>query len=203
MGHLWVTHTRAPGGEASRRRGRWRRRRHRTCVHRRARWRAPPRGTQRRTRHRRMTTVSSTSSFRRRRRRRGRLLPASLGVNRQAAGRGSTVGAGCAARRAASAPSPPHLHSTRALSAIDPCCGHELARRGSPSAARAGSGYICYRVWVHLLSGSVSQSVSYFTVPPRAHPSTGSQSGSATPSIRIQVSFTTPLTPAPASDIVR
>jgi hypothetical protein len=27
----------------------------------------------------------------------------------------------------------------------------------------------------------VSQSVSYFTVPPRAHPSTGSQSGSATP----------------------
>ena len=26
-----------------------------------------------------------------------------------------------------------------------------------------------------------SQSVSYFTVPPRAHPSTGSQSGSATP----------------------
>ena len=26
----------------------------------------------------------------------------------------------------------------------------------------------------------VSQSVSYFTVPPRAHPSTGSQSGSAT-----------------------
>ena len=36
---------------------------------------APPRrGTQRRTRYRRMTTVSSTSSFRRRRRRRGRLL---------------------------------------------------------------------------------------------------------------------------------
>ena len=27
----------------------------------------------------------------------------------------------------------------------------------------------------------VSQSVSYFTVPPRAHPSTGSQSGSAAP----------------------
>ena len=26
-----------------------------------------------------------------------------------------------------------------------------------------------------------SQSVSYFTVPPRAHPSTGSQSGSAAP----------------------
>ena len=26
----------------------------------------------------------------------------------------------------------------------------------------------------------LSQSVSYFTVPPRAHPSTGSQSGSAT-----------------------
>ena len=35
-------------------------------------------------------------------------------------------------------------------------------------------------------------SVSYFTVPPRAHPSTGSQSGSATPG-RTQV----PSTPAP------
>ena len=75
---------------------------------------APPRrGTQRRTRHRRRmtTTVSSTSSFRRRRRRR-RLL------GRQAAGRGTTFGAGCAARRAASAPSPPHqLLSARAHSA--------------------------------------------------------------------------------------
>ena len=30
---------------------------------------------------------------------------------------------------------------------------------------------------------TVSQSVSYFTVPPRAHPSTGSQSGSATPGL--------------------
>ena len=29
----------------------------------------------------------------------------------------------------------------------------------------------------------LSQSVSYFTVPPRAHPSTGSQSGSATPGL--------------------
>ena len=28
-----------------------------------------------------------------------------------------------------------------------------------------------------------SQSVSHFTVPPRAHPSTGSQSGSATPGL--------------------
>ena len=79
----------------------------------------PPRGTQRRTRHRRMTTVSSTSSFCRRRRRR-RLL------GRQAAGRGTTFGAGCAARRAASAPSPPHrLHSTRAHSApsVGRCTG--------------------------------------------------------------------------------
>ena len=78
-------------------------------------------GTQRRTRHRRMTTVSSTSSFRRRRRRRrrGRLLDL---LGRRAAGRGTTFGAGCAAQRAASAPSPPHLHSMRALSAIDPCC---------------------------------------------------------------------------------
>ena len=73
--------------------------------------RRPRRGTQRRTRHRRMTTVSSTSSFCSRRRRR-RLL------GRQAAGRGTTFGAGCAARRAASASSPPHhLHSTRAHSA--------------------------------------------------------------------------------------
>ena len=32
-------------------------------------------------------------------------------------------------------------------------------------------------------SRPVSQSVSYFTVPPRAHPSTGSQSGSATPGV--------------------
>ena len=30
---------------------------------------------------------------------------------------------------------------------------------------------------------SDSQSVSYFTVPPRAHPSTGSQSGSAAPGL--------------------
>ena len=30
---------------------------------------------------------------------------------------------------------------------------------------------------------SAGQSVSYFTVPPRAHPSTGSQSGSATPGL--------------------
>jgi hypothetical protein len=53
-------------------------RRHRTCVHQRARWRAPPWGTQRRTRHRRMTTdVSSTSSFRRRRRRRCLRMPRS------------------------------------------------------------------------------------------------------------------------------
>ena len=71
------------------------------------------------TRHRaRLTMVSSTSSFRRRRRRRrGRLL------GRQAAGRGSTFGAGCAAGRAASAPSPPHLHAqhARALNANTPC----------------------------------------------------------------------------------
>ena len=82
---------------------------------------APPRrGTQRRTRHRRRitTTVSSTSSFCRRRRR--RLL------GRQTAGRGTTFGAGCAARRAASAPSPPHhLLSARAHSApsVGRCTG--------------------------------------------------------------------------------
>jgi len=100
---------------------RWRRRRHQTCVHRRARWRAPPWGTQRRTRHRRITTVSSTSGGFHRRRRRRRLR------GRHAEGRGTTFGADCAAQRAASAPSPPHVHSTRARSAPS-CCGHELAR---------------------------------------------------------------------------
>ena len=49
----------------------------------------------------------------------------------------------------------------------------------------------------YLISYSVSQSVSYFTVPPRAHPSTGgSQSGSAAPGLRLSVSqsryFTVP-----------
>ena len=105
----------------------WRRRRHRTCVHRRARWCAPPWGTQRRTRHCRITTVSSTSGFHRRRRRRLR--------GRQAAGRGTTFGAGCAARRAASAPSPPHLHRTRARSA--PSIRAALARAGPIKSPRA------------------------------------------------------------------
>ena len=81
----------------------------------------PPWGTQRRTRHRRMTTVSSTSGGFHRRRLRRRLR------GRHAAGRDTIFGAGCAAQRAASAPSPPHLHSTRARSAPS-CCGHELAR---------------------------------------------------------------------------
>jgi hypothetical protein len=108
---------------------RWRRRRRRTCVHRRARWRAPPWGTQRRTRHRRMTTVSSTRSFRGRRRRHLRGC--------QAAGRGTTFGAGCAARRAASAPSPPHLHSTRA--------------RAAPSIRAAGTSWPDLRVRAQLL----------------------------------------------------
>jgi hypothetical protein len=98
----------------------------------------PPWGTQRRTRHRRMTTVSSTSGGFHRRRRRRRCLR-----GRQAAGQGTTFGAGCAARRAASAPSPPHLHSTRARSAPS-CCGHELAptweSERSSSVARARQG---------------------------------------------------------------
>ena len=89
----------------------------------------PPWGTQRRTRHRRITTVSSTSGgFHRRRRRCLR--------GRQAAGRGTTFGAGCAAQRAASAPSPPHLHRTRARSA--PSIRAARARAGpikSPSAS--------------------------------------------------------------------
>ena len=88
----------------------------------------PPRGTQRRTRHRRRvtTTVSSTSSFRRRR---GCLL-GSRRRGRQAAGRGSTFGAGCAARRAASAPS-----SARAACVGRSLHGHELALLGSRSAS--------------------------------------------------------------------
>ena len=90
---------------------------------------SPPRGTQRRTRHRRMTTVSSTSSFCRCRRRR-RLL------GRQAAGRGTTFGAGCAARRAASAPSPPHhLLSARVHSA--PSVGRSAGTSWSDLGVRA------------------------------------------------------------------
>ena len=91
----------------------------------------PPWGTQRRARHRRITTVSSTSGGFHRRRRRRRLLR-----GRQTEGRGTTFGAGCAARRAASAPSPPHLHRTRARAA--PSIRAALARAGpikSPSAA--------------------------------------------------------------------
>ena len=90
----------------------------------------PPWGTQRRTRHRRMTTVSSTRSFHRRRRR--RLLRGC-----QAAGRGTTLGAGCAARRASSATSPPHLHSTRA--------------RSAPSIRAAGTSWPDLGVRAHLL----------------------------------------------------
>ena len=93
---------------------------------------APPRrGTQRRTRHRRRitTTVSSTSSFCRRRRLR-RLL------GRQTAGRGTTFGAGCAARRAASAPSPPHhLLSARAHS--EPSVGRSAGTSWSDLGVRA------------------------------------------------------------------
>ena len=44
----------------------------------------------------------------------------------------------------------------------------------------------------------VSQSVSYFTVPPRAHPSTGSQSSSATPG-RTQVPSTRSTAPGDSS----
>ena len=98
---------------------RWERRRRRTCVHPRARWRAPPRGRRRRTQHRCMSTVSSPSSFCRRCRRRRLLGP-------QAAARGTTLSSGCDARRAASAPSPPHhLHSTSAHSApsVGRCTG--------------------------------------------------------------------------------
>ena len=39
---------------------------------------------------------------------------------------------------------------------------------------------------------SVSQSVSYFTVPPRAHPSTGSQSGSAAPVLTQSTEYSLP-----------
>ena len=47
----------------------------------------------------------------------------------------------------------------------------------------------CCQLYSQVNSSQVSQSVSYFTVPPRAHPSTGSQSGSATPG-RTQVPST-------------
>jgi hypothetical protein len=63
-------------------RNRARRRGHRTCAPTRPKARPHRRGTQKRTRHRRVTTVSSTSSFRRRRRRRRRCRL--LGVKPQA-----------------------------------------------------------------------------------------------------------------------
>ena len=99
----------------------------------------PPRGTQRRTRHHRRvtTTVSSTSSFRRRRRGRGRLL-GSRRRGRQAAGRGSTFGADCAARRAASAPSSNHRPRAQYAS-VGRCADRgrwpDSRARGSPSAS--------------------------------------------------------------------
>ena len=40
-----------------------------------------------------------------------------------------------------------------------------------------------FTLLITVKSSQVSQSVSFFTVPPRAHPSTGSQSGSATPGL--------------------
>jgi hypothetical protein len=93
---------------------------------------APPRrGTQKRTRHRRMTTVVVEN----------KKLPSPPPPPPrpppwgQAAGRGTTFGAGCVARRDASAPLPPHLQSTRALSAIDPCCCMR-ARARHPSLER-------------------------------------------------------------------
>ena len=49
--------------------------------------------------------------------------------------------------------------------------------------ARAGDPLIFLSVEQNNKVASVSQSVSYFTVPPRAHPSTGSQSGTATPGL--------------------
>ena len=101
-------------------------------MHRRARRRAPHRrGTQKRTRHRRMTTVVVEN----------KKLPSPPPPPPrpppwgQAAGRGTTFGAGCVARRDASAPLPPHLQSTRALSAIDPCCCMR-ARARHPSLER-------------------------------------------------------------------
>ena len=97
---------------------RWRCRRHQTCVCTDAPDGARPRG-ERKDALDTGVEHSSTSSFCRRRRRR-RLL------GRQAAGRGTTFGAGFAARRAASAPSPPHhLQSTRAHSApsVGRCTG--------------------------------------------------------------------------------
>ena len=102
---------------------RWRRRRHQTCVCTDAPDGARPRG-ERKDALVHSTPVSSTSSFCRRRRRR-RLL------GRQAAGRGTTFGAGCAARRAASAPSPPHL---------DTCTARARTQRHRLVAARARAG---------------------------------------------------------------
>ena len=53
------------------------------------------------------------------------------------------------------------------------------ARRTTTGPVETHRGGRKLKLWK--VSLSVSQSVSYFTVPPRAHPSTGSQSGSAAP----------------------
>ena len=67
-----------------------------------------------------------------------------------------------------------HARYSTGTTAIETCVA-------APSRRRPAAGYLYNS---RTVSGTrVSQSVSYFTVPPRAHPSTGSQSGSATPGL--------------------
>ena len=62
------------------------------------------------------------------------------------------------------------------LTPFSNCTGRPVMRTTGMGADR------CSMAGMGVGAGSLkSQSVSYFTVPPRAHPSTGSQSGSATP----------------------
>ena len=78
---------------------------------------------------------------------------------------------------------------SRAASTNERLLRPRLRNRGAPAPRGAGAdrarppGSPPHSVALHARRSDpkVSQSVSYFTVPPRAHPSTGSQSGSADP----------------------
>ena len=69
-----------------------------------------------------------------------------------------------------------HARAGRAPTTHDSTRAPGMASRGPPT----GPSLLTIARLSRRPSFSVSQSVSYFTVPPRAHPSTGSQSGSAT-----------------------
>ena len=106
---------------------------------------------------------------------RRRSAPASVGVGRRVGGRPRSSGVALVPR-AALLLVPSHSRRDR------------IRRRGEP---RAGRPTVVRPSGEWRVAQSVSQSVSYFTVLPRAHPSTGSQSGSAAP-VQPQVPSTNP-----------